>query len=183
MFITSQALQLAAKLVTGFEGTRLQVYLDPAGIPTIGTGHKLTPQELRAHLTTVTPQMASTLLILDMQHAAQMVAICTESPMLHLNDHQTAALISLCFNIGNQAFAASTLVKMIRNGDVLQAADQFLVWDKLHKDGVLTPDPYLLLRRKKEQAVFLTPPALVTGDSSEDSAAVTTSPATPAEPS
>lgn len=65
--------------------------------------------------------------------------------------HQLEAMASLAYNIGISAFRKSTLLKKFNKEDVLGAADQFLVWNKV-KGKVVDG---LTNRRKKERELFL----------------------------
>ena len=70
-----------------------------------------------------------------------------------INQNQFDALVSLCFNIGAGNFRSSTLLRVLNAGNLMAAADQFLVWDKVAgqvSDG-------LVRRRAAERALFVTP--------------------------
>lgn len=138
-------------LVAGEEQLRLKVYPDIAGIPTIGYGHRLLPGETYETYEAISAWQAGVLLRQDLQIAAHTVTITTgETDPL-----RRSALISLCFNIGTEAFASSTIVRLYRSGAPLSTvAPRFLDWDKAHVDGQLVVSPGLLDRRKKEQALF-----------------------------
>ena len=69
---------------------------------------------------------------------------------VHLAPHQEAALISLCYNIGVNAFTDSTLLRLLRSGDIDGAAEQFKRWNKA-RGKVLTG---LSRRRAAEAAMF-----------------------------
>lgn len=70
-----------------------------------------------------------------------------------LTQNQVDALISLCFNIGEPNFDASTLLRDINAMDDTDAAQEFLRWNK--QGGVVLDG--LTRRRKAESALFLTP--------------------------
>ncbi len=80
-------------------------------------------------------------------------AIYWYAPNVSLNQNQFDALVSLVYNIGTGAFKKSTLLKYLNSGNVMGAADQFLVWDEIR--GVASQG--LLDRRKAERSLFLTP--------------------------
>jgi lysozyme len=66
---------------------------------------------------------------------------------------QFDASVSLCYNIGQGNFAASTLVKMVNAGDTPEAvAPQFLRWNKAKGRSLAG----LTRRRTAEMALFLT---------------------------
>lgn len=71
--------------------------------------------------------------------------------------HQTAAMVSLAYNIGVRAFAGSELVRAFNAGAVESAADQFLVWNKVRdpQSHILTVSRGLSRRRIEERAMFL----------------------------
>ncbi|PPE78333.1 hypothetical protein C3941_19870 [Kaistia algarum] len=126
------------------EGRRLKAYKDTVGVWTIGIGHTSA-----AGPPTVTPD----LVITDAQ--------CDEIFMRDLGKYEAAvngaltrpvsqtsfdALTSLCYNIGPDAFAKSTVVKRINAGDLKGAAEAFLMWNR---------PPEIMGRRKSEYQQFL----------------------------
>ena len=70
-----------------------------------------------------------------------------------LNQNQFDALVSLCENIGAQAFIDSTLVKDLNYGLFSPASTQFPRWNKVN--GL--PNAGLTKRRLAEQALFQHP--------------------------
>ena len=143
------ALDLAAAMVKRFEACRLVAYRDPAGIWTIGWGH--TGPKVQGGLTW--PQdRADQALDADLCGARDHVLRLVRQT---LTETQLAALVSFTFNIGAAAFVASTLLRLFNAGDVAGAADQFLVWDKAHVNGVPVVLPGLAARRAAERALFL----------------------------
>lgn len=73
-----------------------------------------------------------------------------------LNENQFSALVSLTFNIGEGAFAKSTLLAKLREGDYAAAADQFAVWNKGTVNGKKVPINGLIRRREAERQLFIT---------------------------
>jgi len=69
------------------------------------------------------------------------------------SDEAVAACISLAFNIGNTAFANSTVAKKIAVGDWEAAGNAFLMWNKGGKPLAVVPG--LDKRRHQERALFL----------------------------
>lgn len=133
-------------LIKQFEGCRLTAYQDQRGIWTIGYGH--TGPEVVEGLTWTRGQADAALL--SNTHTASNALLRLVD--IAMTQNQFDALTSLVFNIGVGNFGSSTLLKLLNQNHVPQAADQFLVWD--HVNGV--PDPGLLRRRQAEQALFLT---------------------------
>lgn len=132
-------------LIKRFETCRLQAYLDPIGIPTIGWGH--TGPEV--HLGLVwTQQKADDTFMYDLLHIAEIPlnSMLSGFNQVTLSANQYSALCSLVFNIGSCAFRGSTMLADIHKGDLSDIPAQFLRWDKAH-GSVLNG---LLLRREAE---------------------------------
>jgi lysozyme len=70
-----------------------------------------------------------------------------------LNENQFSALVSLVFNIGEEAFRGSTLRRKLNVGDVAGAADEFERW----RFSRGKPLAGLERRRREERELFLTP--------------------------
>lgn len=143
------------KLIEQREGRVLSAYQDGAGVWTIGYGHtskagtpKVTPGM------TLTQAEASEILARDLAVFERAV---TEAVNVALNQNEFDALVSLAFNIGGNAFNASTLVKKLNAGDRAGAAGQFLVWNKITKGGEKVEVKGLTNRRAEERKQFLTP--------------------------
>lgn len=77
------------------------------------------------------------------------------------SSNEFSAMVSLCYNIGWQNFAASSVVTKFNGADRQGAADAFLLFTKATIDGVRQELPRLRARREKERALFLTPDAPV----------------------
>lgn len=69
--------------------------------------------------------------------------------------NELAAMTSLAYNIGVEAFRNSTLLRLYRAGDIAGAADQFPRWNKAQGQVM----PGLDNRRAHERALFLGAPA------------------------
>jgi lysozyme len=140
---------LGLNLIKNFEGLRQQAYRDPAGILTIGYGHTLnvTPEEV------INEATASALLTLDLEYFEELVeSVMGPSPT---TENQFSAFVSLCFNIGNNAFKSSSALCYHKDGLYLQAADSFLLWNKAHVNGSLVKLPGLIKRREAERTLYL----------------------------
>lgn len=134
------------KLIQSFESCRLEAYQDGNGIWTIGWGHtdRVQPGD------TCTQAQADAWFIADTQNACTTVMRTVD---LALTQNEFDALVSLCFNIGGGNFRSSTLAKVLNAGNIMAAADQFLVWN--HIGGAVSPG--LTRRREAERTLFLTP--------------------------
>lgn len=111
-------------LIKSFEGLELKAYPDPAtgGAPwTIGCGHA--GPEVRPGLV-ITEAQADALLAADLGRFER--AVNKACPRTTQN--QFDAMVALCFNIGERAFGASTLVKRHNDQDHAAAAKCFNDW-------------------------------------------------------
>jgi lysozyme len=121
------------------ESVEPYVYTDTAGYQTIGVGHKITPHELETGLLLIdgnavrwidglTTEQIDGLMRDDLATAEWMVESCVNVP---LNDNQFAALVSLCFNIGSQAFKDSSVVRVLNQGDYNLVPNFMRMWNKI----------------------------------------------------
>jgi len=143
-----------AAMVEGFEGFRAEVYdaNPPHGDWTVGIGHAIKPGERffpYGDVTTITRAEADDLFFYDTQEARQAVS---DLVTVGLSGNQRAALESFVFNVGRGAFANSTLLRLLNQGDYNAAAAEFDRWvfAKGKKLGGL------VARRASEKEVFLT---------------------------
>ena len=137
--------EAGVRLVQEFEGCRLDAYLCPAGIPTIGYG--ATGPDIRMGMVW-TQEQADARLVEDLARFADGVERLVE---VDLSDNQFAAIVSFAFNVGLGALRDSTLLRKLNAGDYEGAADQFPRWARA--GGRLMPG--LSRRRLAERALFL----------------------------
>ena len=104
-----------------WEGTLLTAYRDSGGVWTIGTGH--TGPEVRRGLT-ITAEQARQLLVADVAEAESAVA----AVRVPLSQAQFDALVSFAFNVGNDAFGGSTLLRKLNAGDYAAVPAQLNRW-------------------------------------------------------
>lgn len=131
----------AIALIKASEGFRGQEYLDVAGIPTIGYGHKLLPGESFAG--GVTEAQAEEILARDAAHAAAAVSGLVHVP---LSQGQFDALVDFTFNLGAGRLEQSTLLRDLNAGQYSAAALQLLLWDHAGAKEL----PALKTRRRAE---------------------------------
>lgn len=144
------ALEIAATLVRQFEGFRAVAYPDPAsgGDPwtigygsTVVNGRKVQPGQ------TITMDEAEA--ALQDELVPSLATVDRNAP--GLTDGQRAALASFVYNLGAGAFQTSTLLRLIVQGNLSEAADEFPKW--CHAAGKVMPG--LVKRRAMERSVFL----------------------------
>lgn len=136
-------------LIKKYEGCQLSAYPDISGIWTIGYGWTGKVNGSYPHSNMhITKAMAESLLIESLNDYCSSVS---QRVKVSLSQHQFDALVCLSYNIGNNAFSKSTLLKKLNDGDYLGAADEFLRWDKVEGKQIAG----LSKRRIEERLLFL----------------------------
>ncbi len=149
---------LGLNLVRRLEGLSLEVYKDPAGLWTIGYGHKITADDNfypNTNIKTISETDAINLLVQDMETAADVVRKYVTVP---LNEQQFNSLVSFVFNTSSKdenIFAYSTLLKKLNSGNYDGAASELDNWVHIHKDGEVIVSNGLVARREQEKNLFL----------------------------
>ena len=139
----------ALELIKEREGLMLTAYRDPRGRLTIGYGHAsdVTPGM------TVSQREAERLFHGDIARIEREVKRHVRAPM---TENEFSAMVALAYNIGADAFRRSTILAAFNDGDRTQAADAFLLWNKIrHEDGDLVPSVHLTKYRDSERRLFL----------------------------
>lgn len=124
------------KLLMEWEGFEKEVYLDAAGLPTIGVGHLLTQDERSSGKILIngepiryndglTERQVEDLLSQDLKRFEDGV---NDACTVDLNQNQFDALVSFSFNVGVNAFKNSTLLKLLNQGKYDQVPDQLRRW-------------------------------------------------------
>lgn len=141
--------RLASFMIRMFEGLRLNAYQDAVGVWTIGFG-------------STGPDVGPGLQISEREAHDRLIAYVEEDWAVLREGlswmppaTETAAVLSLSYNVGRQAVLGSTLLEHLNARNEAGAADQFLVWDKARVDGELVPLRGLSRRRMSERALFL----------------------------
>jgi lysozyme len=134
------------RLTEGFEGLRLQAYLDSAGVWTIGYGHTGDVYQGMQ----ITQLQAEQFLLSDVQMAVHCV---NQAVNVVLAQNEFDALVDFVFNVGSGNFAKSTLLRDLNAHNFADAAQQFLVWNKAGGQVLAG----LMLRRTAEAQLFQTP--------------------------
>ncbi|MBD2465104.1 lysozyme [Oscillatoria sp. FACHB-1407] len=136
--------QAGLDLIKQFEGLKLEAYICPAGVPTIGYG---TTAGVKMG-DRITAEQAEVLLRKDVEKFERAVVNAVKVP---LTENQFSALVSFTYNLGAGALQKSTLLKLLNQGNYEAAAQEFPKWNKA-AGKVLTG---LTRRRQAEQALFL----------------------------
>lgn len=145
-------------VIDGWEGFRGAVYVDVAGFPTIGYGHKLTEQEIRNRVFAagISKEQGADLMRADL---APVEASINRSVKVELTQHQFDALATFIFNVGTGAFESSSLLKCLNSGMFSEVPIQLVRWCHRRdpKTGQMVVDQGLLKRRECEAALWNTP--------------------------
>jgi lysozyme len=113
------------ELLKRSEGFRSQTYLDVAGNPSIGYGHRLLRSE--SFPDGIQEKQAAEILAGDVRHAEQAVQRLVK---VSLTQGRFDALVDFCFNLGSSKLSASTLLKELNAGQYDAAGEQLLSWDE-----------------------------------------------------
>ncbi|HGJ5864909.1 lysozyme (plasmid) [Arsenophonus nasoniae] len=132
---------ISSVLVQWHEGLRYYPYKDNGGVVTVCYGH--TGKDVIAGKR-YTEEECQKLLDADLRNAIDTVESSVKVP---LSTIQKAALASFVYNVGNTAFANSTLLKKLNAGDIQGACNEMHRWK--YDDGKVSKG--LINRRKVEQ--------------------------------
>lgn len=136
--------QNGINLIKKFEGCKLEAYLCPAGVWTIGYGHtsgvysgmKITAVKAEEYLKT------------DLVSFEKSVNSLVK---VQITQNMFDALVSFSFNVGSGSFANSTLLAQLNKGNITAAANEFGKW--VYANGQVQPG--LVDRRAAEKNLFL----------------------------
>lgn len=137
-------------LIKKFEGLKLESYLCPASIPTIGFGSTMWPDGKKVKLGEK----------IDIAKAEKLLEweLKNKSIVLHglkLNQNQADSILSFVYNIGIGAFNNSTMLKKIKadpNDPAIR--NEFMRWVKGTKNGKKVVIDGLVNRRKAEADLY-----------------------------
>lgn len=119
--IAGGVIAAAMSLVAAYEGRSLVAYLDPVSIPTICEGytHGVKMGDV------ATPEQCDEL---TRQEVVKALAVVDKSVSRPLPDGVRVALTSFVYNVGPGAYGGSTLLRMLKAGDVQGACNQLPRW-------------------------------------------------------
>jgi len=137
-------------LIKDFEGLSLNVYKDSGGIPTIGWGHCLTPQEY--HINQITYEEAEDLFKKDIQEKERnLFNLFGRGYLEDLDQKKYDALVCFIYNISLSDFSVSYTYKHLKKRDYKNGLTW---WSKWVHDAKRQREPGLIRRRKKEIYTF-----------------------------
>jgi len=134
-------------LLVEFEGLKLNPYLDTAGVPTIGVGTIVYPNGKKVTMQDkpITREQAKQYAL---DHATKITLPALNKGLkVPQTQNQIDAIGSLVYNIGNQAFLDSTVLKRINAKDSIENIKE--AWYRWNKSGGKITKG-LVIRREKE---------------------------------
>lgn len=137
-------------LIKGYEGLRMAAHYAPSEQWTVGYGHTSSAR----HGMSVTEGDAERLLRDDVKPIEQLITDTVRAP---LNQNEHDALASLIFNIGEENWKRSTVLRKLNAGDKIGAANAFEMWTKAYVNNELVSLDGLVRRRAAEKSLFLMP--------------------------
>ena len=139
MKITKEGINLIKK----FEGLRLEAYLCPAGVWTIGYGHTKGVKKGQV----ITQLEADNLLKEDLSSFEKGVTSLIKS---NINQNQFDSLVSFAYNLGLANLKSSTLLKKVNsNSNDRTIVDEFIKW--IYAGG----KPLEGLKRRRQAEAYL----------------------------
>jgi len=147
------------EFLTSVEGKYKQVYLDSGGEPTIGIGHLLTLSERRSgkiiiEKTAIEYRHGLTeqqVMALCLQDIRDVVNVVNRVVVVRISQNQFNALVSFVFNIGNEGFRQSTLLRLLNQERFIDIPTQMRRWK--YDNGKVVQG--LINRREKEIQLWL----------------------------
>lgn len=138
----------AINILKSYEGLSLDAYPE-ADYWLIGYGYK--NPSVHAGVS-ITPKTAERYLRDDLKVREAFVRSVVKVPV---NENEFSALVALSYNIGTGSFRNSTVLRLLNEGDRRDAADAFMMWNKVKRDGNLMESAQLTARREAERDLFL----------------------------
>ena len=135
---------IAYDFIAEFEGKKLKAYKCPAGVWTIGVGHTEGVKEGMV----ISEEDAIELFRAD---CAEFAEEASKLIKVKVNANQYIALLSFVFNFGITKFRQSSVLRNLNNGAITQAAESFLLWNKINGK----PSKGLIRRRNAEKRLFM----------------------------
>lgn len=142
--IVTGALALGVAIVSQFEGLRTKAYLDPVGIPTICYGSTAGVKLGQTRTVEECKELLAGELGKSMAEVDRLVKV-------PLPDTRKAALGSFVYNVGETAFARSSMLRKLNAGDWRGACNELPRWS--YAKGVQLPG--LVKRRAAERELCL----------------------------
>lgn len=136
------------ELIKKFEGFRSKPYKCPGGVWTIGYGRT---RGVTNSTKPVTKEEAEVMLWDDLEEFEKGVDELVTYP--YLNENQFGALVSFAYNVGLGNLRKSTLLRLLNEGKVVAASEEFKRWNKSAGKTLAG----LTKRREAERKLFLKP--------------------------
>ena len=135
-------------------------YLDVAKVWTIGYGNtyyenRKSVKSTDAHISIErAAELKQNIINMDFAPAVN-IMFAEQIAKGQITQNMFDALILLSYNIGVKGLAGSSVYRHLIAGNKQAAADAFLPWNKIKKNGQLVVSEGLVNRRARERAIFL----------------------------
>ena len=137
-------------IIKEFESFKSKPYLCPSQKATIGWGSTYYPDGKKVTLQDKEITEEKAFEILEYIANKDFGSNINKVVKVPLNQNQFDALVSFAYNIGNENFNSSTLLRWLNQGNYKEASMQLLRWNK--SKGIVLNG--LTKRRKAEKALF-----------------------------
>lgn len=138
----------AVNLIASLEGKSNTAYLDVVKVPTICYGYTY-----KVKMTDVKSDAECKELLL--QEVKRIDALVSKLVKVKLEQHERAAIISFIYNVGDNAFKQSTLLKKLNAGDTKAACNELSKWVYVTDSGKKKVSNGLKNRREYERQICL----------------------------
>lgn len=153
----------ALGIIKFYEGLRLEPYLCPGGVPTIGYGTIVYPDGKKVSLEDkkITKKKATELLTFYVSNTMKLVTGFLKNNNIQLSVHEICSLTSFCYNLGMSPLITSgrSLNKAVLSKDRVLMAEAMRLY--VHADGVKLKG--LVNRRNTEATLLLTGELFIKG--------------------
>ncbi|KAJ9065541.1 hypothetical protein DSO57_1018554 [Entomophthora muscae] len=148
-FAAQTICQDGINLIEHFETYQPNFYYDQAGVRTIGFGHAciVSSNYCNDIIAPLSRQQATDLMMNDIAPCAQYV---TDAITSNVSTNAFAAMVSLAYNVGPQAFGASQIPAAVNSGNLVAASNGFMAFTTVN--GQYLTD--LAIRRQAEMKLF-----------------------------
>jgi lysozyme len=146
MKLTKQALEL----LVHFEGLKLEAYLCSAKVPTIGIGCTYYPDKTPVKIGDKLKDASEAYVLKEAILKDFISGVESALKGVTVTEYEFSACVCLAYNVGVKAFTNSSVCRFLKLGNKDEAAESFLLWNKVAGKVLLG----LVRRRYAEMLLF-----------------------------